>query len=90
MGHASCDTNVDSKKNERPELNFVHSHQDDDPDVDIKTLPDAIKLKRKSNVLVTQGLDRLANAANAGLTTKQMINYYNVQNERAFEMSSIK
>ena len=44
---------------ERPELEWVCSHQDDDPDVDIEKLSDATKLNIKADVLATQGLDRL-------------------------------
>ena len=44
---------------ERPELEWVRSHQDDDPDVDIEKLTDAIKLNIKADTLATQGLDRL-------------------------------
>ena len=44
---------------ERPELEWVRSHQDDDPDVDLEKLSDATKLNIKADGLATQGLDRL-------------------------------
>ena len=44
---------------ESPELEWVHSHQDDNPDVDIEKLSDATKLNIKADALATQGLDRL-------------------------------
>ena len=44
---------------ERPELEWVRSHQDDDPDVDLKKLSDATKLNIKTEGFATQGLDRL-------------------------------
>ena len=44
---------------ERPELELVRSHQDDDPDIDIEKLSDVTKLNIKADALATQGLDRL-------------------------------
>ena len=58
MGLASSDRLM-AKMKERPELDWVRSHQDDDPDVDITKLPVATKLNIKVNVLATQDLDRL-------------------------------
>ena len=44
---------------ERPKLEWVHSHQDDDPEVDITKISGATKLNIKADALATQGLDRL-------------------------------
>ena len=44
---------------ERPELEWVRSHQDDDPDVDLEKLSDATKLNIKADGFATQGLNRL-------------------------------
>ena len=47
------------KMKEKPELEWVHSHQDDDPDEDITNLSEAAQLNIKVDVLATQGLDKL-------------------------------
>ena len=44
---------------ERPKLEWVRSHQDDDPNVDLEKLSDATKLNIKADGFATQGLDRL-------------------------------
>ena len=44
---------------ESPKLEWVHNHQDNDPNVETTKLSDAIKLNIKANVLATQGLDKL-------------------------------
>ena len=46
-----------STMRERPELEWVPSHQDDDPDVDLEKLSDATKLNIKADGFATQGLD---------------------------------
>ena len=47
-----------AKMKERPELEWVHSHQDDDSNVDITKLSFATKLNIKADALATQGLDK--------------------------------
>ena len=44
---------------EQPELEWVHSHQDDDPDEDISKLSKAAQLNIKADALATQGLNKL-------------------------------
>ena len=44
---------------ERPELEWVRSHQDDDPEEDISKLSEAEQLNIKADTLTTQGLDKL-------------------------------
>ena len=44
---------------ERPKLEWMRSHQDNDPDVDIKKLPEATKLNIKADALAIKELDRL-------------------------------
>mmetsp|Transcript_55686 Transcript_55686/g.62234 ORF Transcript_55686/g.62234 Transcript_55686/m.62234 type:complete len:103 (-) Transcript_55686:305-613(-) len=48
-----------AKMKERPKLERVRSHQDDDPDFDITKLSVATQLNIKADALATQGLDRL-------------------------------
>ena len=48
-----------AKMKDQPKLDWVGSHQDDDPDVDIKKISVATKLNIQADVLATQGLDRL-------------------------------
>ena len=50
---------VMGKMKERLELEWVHSHQDDDLDEDITKLLDAAQLNIKADALATQGLDKL-------------------------------
>ena len=44
---------------EQPELEWVHSHQDDDPNEDILKLSKAAQLNIKADALATQGLNKL-------------------------------
>ena len=44
---------------EQPELKWVRSHQDDDPDEDISKLSEAAQLNIKADTLETQGLNKL-------------------------------
>ena len=44
---------------ERPELEWVCSHQDDDPEEDILKLSEAAQLNIEADALATQGLDKL-------------------------------
>ena len=48
-----------TKMKERPELDWVQSHKDDDPDVDITKLSVGTQLNIKADALATQGLDQL-------------------------------
>ena len=48
-----------SKMKEQSELEWVRSHQDDDPEEDISKLSEAAQLNIKADALVTQGLDKL-------------------------------
>ena len=48
-----------AKMKKRPELYWVQSHQDDDPDIGIKTLSVGTQLNIKADALATQELDRL-------------------------------
>ena len=60
MGSFSGDPQFDGQDmKERPKLEWVRSHQDDNPDVDITKLSDATQLNIKADALATQGLDRL-------------------------------
>ena len=47
------------KMKEQPELEWVRSHQDDDPDEDISKLSEAAQLNIKADVLATQVLHKL-------------------------------
>ena len=47
------------KMKERRELEWVRSHQDDEPNKDITKLSDAAQLNIEVNALATQGLDKL-------------------------------
>ena len=47
------------KMKEKPELEWIHSHQDDDRDKDIAKLSEAAQLNIKADALATQGLDKL-------------------------------
>ena len=51
--------NLMAKVKEWLKLEWVRSHQDDDPDVDITKLSDATQLNIKADVLAIPGLDRL-------------------------------
>ena len=51
---------VMSQMKEQPTLEWVRSHQDDDPDEDISKLSKAAQLNIKADALATQGLDKLA------------------------------
>ena len=44
---------------ERPELQWVGSHQDDDPEEDISKLSEVAQFNIKADALATQGLDKL-------------------------------
>ena len=48
-----------SNMKEQPELEWVRSHQDDDPDEDISKLSKATQLNIKADALATQGLNKL-------------------------------
>ena len=48
-----------NQMNERPILEWVTSHQDDDPTVDIKDLSKGTQLNIKANELATKGLQQL-------------------------------
>ena len=48
-----------SKMKEKPKFEWVRSHQDDDPDVDITKLSVGIKINIKADTLATQGINRL-------------------------------
>ena len=48
-----------SKMKEQPKLEWVRSHQDDDPDEDISKLSKAAQLNIKADALATQGLNKL-------------------------------
>ena len=50
---------VMGKMKEQPELEWVHSHQDDDPDEDVTKLSKAAQLNIKIDALATQGLNKL-------------------------------
>ena len=50
---------VMGKMKEQPELEWVRSHQDDDPDEDVTKLSKAAQLNIKADVLATQGLNKL-------------------------------
>ena len=50
---------VMSKMKEQPELVWVRSHQDDDPDEDISKLDKSAQLNIKADALATQGLNKL-------------------------------
>ena len=50
---------VMGKMKEKLELEWVRSHQDDDPEEDISKLSEAAQLNIKANALATQGLDKL-------------------------------
>ena len=50
---------ITGKMNKQPELEWVRSHQDDDPDEDISKLDKAAQLNIKANALATQGLNKL-------------------------------
>ena len=47
------------KMKEKPELEWVLSHQDDDPDEDISKLDREAQLNIKADALATQGLNKL-------------------------------
>ena len=47
------------KMKEQPELVWVRSHQDDDPDEDISKLDKSAQLNIKADALATQGLNEL-------------------------------
>ena len=51
--------NLLAKMKEQPKLEWVWSHQDDNPDIDITKLSNATQLNIKADVLAAQGLDRL-------------------------------
>ena len=48
------------KRKERPSLEWVRSHQDDDPEEDISKLSEEAQLNIKADALATQGLNQLA------------------------------
>ena len=50
---------VMSQMKEQPTLEWVRSHQDDDPDEDISKLSKAAQLNIKADALATQGLNKL-------------------------------
>ena len=50
---------VMSKMKEQPKLEWVRSHQDDDPDEDISKLSEPAQLNIKADALATQGLNKL-------------------------------
>ena len=50
---------MDLQQGRPPELEWVRSHQDDDPDEDIWKLSNAAQLNIKADALATQGLNKL-------------------------------
>ena len=48
-----------AKMKDQPELDWVHSHQDDNPDVDITKSSGATKFNMKADALATQEMDQL-------------------------------